>query len=736
MEAPEQNYEVAEKLSKPEHPHMGSELPESVRDKSDDPDSRLLESMRRKVDDSARYWDEIYARAKEDLNFAYYEQWDEAARQQREQRKRPVLSPNLIPQYINRITGAARQTKFSIHIQQTGGPSTNAVTSSGVEIPFSEVMEGMVRDIEAKSKAGFAYSRALQHATEGSIGWLKVELMTGPHDPFNAEILIKHLKNRFSVIVDHLAERPDLQDADFCFIGKHMHVDDFNKAWPEHALDKERKAFGWDVSISDNWYNTDSVMVGEFYWREPVTRVYIQMIHGETGEEYVLEKKASRPILDELEMLGFVKVKEKKHTTWEVKVMLCTAMDVLEKPMTWPGTTIPVVPVTGRQIDVEGGTDYQSLHRYARDPQIMFNYLCSSAIERVSNAPKAQWLATIKQIAGLDDIWNDAVVNARDMLYYKPNETDPPPQRIPGAEVPQAEIAMLQVMRSNLMESIGMYEASLGAKSNETSGRAIEQRQLAGDFGTMEFIDNLTNAIATVGDIICEILPKVYSRQKMRRLVMDDGGQVDIILNKVIVDEQTGTKHTINNIGIARFASHSIAGPSFTSQRSEAMYFLSEMAKANPQVLGIMPDLMVKFMDFAGSSAMARRLKHLVPRHMLSKEDQEALGPEQPTPEQQVEMMKAEAEGQKSGAQVQVAQLQVQQEQVQLETEMVKLEREKIDAVDRDMQSERENEKIEIEQQQAEEQQIDDESLDRKIAIAVKQALAEQNADAKIKQKV
>jgi hypothetical protein len=42
------------------------------------------------------------------------------------------------------------------------------------------------------------------------------------------------------------------------------------------------------------------------------------------------------------------------------------------------------------------------------------------------------------------------------------------------------------------MKSImGIYDASLGARSNETSGKAIMARQREGDVSTFHFIDNL-----------------------------------------------------------------------------------------------------------------------------------------------------------------------------------------------------------------------------------------------------
>ena len=762
--SPEEQYKVAEGLSQPDKPHVGSgNRPDDSYMEERDEENRILNAMRRNVEDSVSFWDEIYLKARDDLDFAYYEQWQPAARREREDKRRPVLSLNLLPQYINRITGAQRQSKFGIHVQQVGGPSMVGITSSGMELPFSEVMEGLIRDIEAKSKASMEYSRAFQHAVEGSIGWLEVSTETSPHDPFNAEIRIKNVKDRYAVIIDHLAEQANFQDANYAIIGKYMNLDDFKKKYPEIA---DRPGGSLDISRTTqsgrmHWYTNNAILIGKYYWKEPVKRTYVRMMNMESGEELIVDKKKHKQILDELELLGYQKQQEKTIDSWQVKVALVTEKDILEGPFDWPGMTIPIVPVTGRQVDTDYGTDYLSVHRYAKDSQMMFNYASSAAIERVANAPKAQWLATVNAVKGVEGMWTDQHVNTRDLLLYKFKADEPPPARIAGAEIPQAEIALTQMTHSTLMDNIGMHESSIGAKSNETSGKAIENRQIAGEYGTTEFIDNLNYSISTVGDVICDILPSVYSNVKMRRLMLADDTQVDIILNKKIVDRKSGTEHTINNLGLARFSSNSIAGPSFTSQRQEFAHFLTEMAKANPQVLGVMPDLLVKSLGMPESSTMERRLKFLVPRHMLTPEEQKDVPEPQPTPEQQVEMAKSQGEmakaqsvGQvaqisvqgettKQELEIQMHQLRVEQEKIQLEQEKVKLAREQNQAVADDMQADREesmmdkeNKKKELEESSKEREgkEKDDEKSEKKMKQVAKQTLAEDKAKQKSKE--
>ena len=71
----------------------------------------------------------------------------------------------------------------------------------------------------------------------------------------------------------------------------------------------------------------------------------------------------------------------------------------------------------------------------------------------------------------------------------------PPPQRQPFSGVPAGALQEALNANDDMKSIIGIYDASLGARSNETSGRAIMARQREGDVSTFHFIDNLSRAI-------------------------------------------------------------------------------------------------------------------------------------------------------------------------------------------------------------------------------------------------
>ena len=749
--------EIAEEIgSGTEMPHRGTKRDKNHTYPQETQTERILRTMVRNIRSAQDFWHRIYRRGDDDTRFAYHEQWDPDARREREENARPVIQPTLIPQYINRVVGAAIDTKFSIHVQQTGGPSMKGYTANGTAIPFAEIMEGLIRDIEANSEAHMAYARGFQHAVESGVGWFETKVFMGPHDPFNPEVEIEHINDRTSVIVDHLAQKPNFQDANFGWRSVWMHRDDFDEKWPEYRLTDKVPLMTGEFGVTENnFYKENSVAVGKYFWKEPMRKRFCRLVHSRSKEELVLEYDSHKMIFDELKQLGYRKVEEREHNTYDVKVILACGHAILEGPYTWYGKSVPYIPVFGRQIDIDGEREYLSLHRHAKDSQIMYNYMASTAIERVAKAPNAPWLYTADQVRGWEQEWDEQHINSRDALIYNHIPDQPPPQRIPGAEIPQAEIALVGLCRQNLMEAIGLYQANLGQKSNETSGAAIQQRQMAGELGSIQFINNLTYSIATMGNILCEILPKIYSNEKMARLTLEDDERVEIILNNRLEDMQTDTVHTINNVGIARFASQSVAGPAFTSQRSEFLMAVTELGKTNPEMMTIIMDLVAKHMDFPGGRALEHRLKRMVPRQFLSPEEQAQMPPPEPTPEQQVEQMQMEQKQIDFQKQAQKAEIDITTQQIELQKEQVESE-----AQVKIHQLKLEIEKLKLEQEQAKAQELDaklaeadatdankaaeaagkdrekmDADIERKVAAQVKKALAEMKSQQMMKAK-
>jgi hypothetical protein len=166
----------------------------------------------------------------------------------------------------------------------------------------------------------------------------------------------------------------------------------------------------------------------------------------------------------------------------EVKWCRMTGAEILERK-DWLGQYIPLILVIGNESNIDGKVTYSGLIRPAKDAMRLYNYSRSAFAQRVALTTKAPWMAAAEQIADYPE-WETANTGNHQVLRYKHLSEDgtviPPPQRISPSDVPSGYAQDMQISEHDIQGTMGMYNSSLGEKSNEKSGRAITARQREG----------------------------------------------------------------------------------------------------------------------------------------------------------------------------------------------------------------------------------------------------------------
>ena len=611
----------------------------------------VLMQMHERVRAAYSYWAPIYQASQDDVRFAYEEQWDPVARAKRQKEDRPCINFNIIPQHINLQVGQARQNKFSVRVSQKGGLYGSLSLFGGPDgdqYTYAQILEGCIRDIELRSHAQQHYVMALQHAVEGGFGWLRVKTMIPPDNPFELEIFIEHVEDRYSVMFDHAAEQPNLSDAMWALESKQMPRREFTARWPDAQVPDHGffAALGDSGPFNSWWAETDLVRVCEYFYKDPMKRTAIRLIHRESGHMLERYKDEIKPILDELKYFGMEILEEKEISTFKVKRLVTNGVAILEEPADWPGYSIPIVPVIGRTVSLDGRRHYVSFTRYARGPQEVLNYHVSSAVERIANSPHSQWTYDVSQIVGgeMEEMWNEDNIFKKKALPYNGSEGQSPPRRHDPPALPTAELNMAMMGSQFVMDAIGQHNANLGKSSNETSGVAIRNRQMAGSVSSYDFIDNLSHAIVSLYQILVDIIPLIYTNDRVQRIINPDDSESLVKLNETIVDEETGKKHNVASINLGRYSAAVTTGPATMTQRTAFVDTMTELGKTNPSMMQVIQDLVFRAMDVPYASQIADRLKKTLPRHMLTKKEQEEIPPPEPTPAEQAMMLQSQAD--------------------------------------------------------------------------------------------
>lgn len=541
--------------------------------------------------------------ALDDMRFRAGEQWPDEIKNERKQKRKPCLTINRIPTFLKQVTNDQRQNRPSI--------KTHPIDDKA-DVETAKVYQGIIKHIEYNSNADVAYDTAFEGAASVGRGFFRI--ITEYCDPmsFNQELRIKRIRNPFSVYMDPNSQEPDGSDMEWCLIIDDMSLDSYKIQFKGSKL---ASLSSWDGIGNEivEWISKENIRIAEYFYK--------------TYEEvdlYLLSNKESILASDLPEILppDIQIIAKRKTKIPKVKWCKINGLEILEETE-WPGTSIPVIPVYGDEIDINGKLILEGIIRNAKDPQRMYNYWASAETETIALAPRAPYIGAEGQFEGHEDQWATANMDNHAYLQYKPvtllGQVLPAPQRN-AFEPPVQAITQARTLASeDLKHTTGIYDASLGNRSNETSGRAIIQRTQQAQTGNFHFVDNLTRSIRHGGRILVEAIPIVYDAAKAQRIIGDEGEQEIIRINELF--ERKG-KQVTYNLNVGKYDVAVDTGPNFATKRQEAAASMLEMGKANPQLTQVAGDLMVKNMDWPGAQEIAERLKKTLPPG-LAEDDKE-----------------------------------------------------------------------------------------------------------------
>jgi hypothetical protein len=333
-----------------------------------------------------------------------------------------------------------------------------------------------------------------------------------------------------------------------------------------------------------------------------------------------------------------------------IKWCVLSGHEVLEGPYEWPGKYFPIIPVWGKETFLDGKRRTRGLIRFAKDDQRLHNYAKSVKAEMLIMAPKAPWIATAKMLEGYEQLWNLAHQRQLPYLLYNhdPNAPGGKPERVQpiniqsGVEVESSE--SIEAMKANT----GIYDPSLGNQSNEISGKAILLRQQQGDTATFAYIDNLSRALTHLGNILIDLIPKIYTGERVMQIVGVDGKAEFVPVNTpVLANPETGepmseadaianeeiepVEMIMNDLTSGRYQVTVTVGPSYATQRIEAAETMMDLIKNIPELFPLVADLLIKNMDWPESERIARRVSIMVPPEAKAAEEgREYIPPQAP----------------------------------------------------------------------------------------------------------
>jgi hypothetical protein len=556
----------------------------------------FLEDVIKKLDTDVKADDHNRIAAIEDLKFAWgIDQWDAAEVSRRKKKDRPILQANLLPQFVDQVTGDQRHNRARINVKPV---------DSKADYNMARIRQGMIADIEYRSNAESIYDYASEMQTTCGYGAWRVLTRYTDENPFLQEIYLESIDNPFLVYMDCESKDMVYADARHGFVLEKLTRKEFEKRYPDAVVPGKEIKHGQGLNM-EHWYDKDQVTIAEYFevvkqekemclmddgsvlekseadkliqeWEEHKIKLQALMpqmqpqvpqgVPTPSGVPFSPSPQGAPPDLNapppqsnqqqtpleqfKLEPRPEI-VKIRKVDMPKVKHWILTASEILSGGLEGEdvaGKYIPLVMVTGKRVNIEGKSYIRGLLRFAKDPQRLFNYSLTSAAEVVHLAPKSPWMVTPKQVDGFEKDF--ALANTDNLPYMKYNPdvvqgvAIPPPQRVSMGDAPVALFAEIERAEGLVRKSIGMGQRDVGQTGPERSGSAIIAAQKPSDIATFCFMDNLAKSICHCGQIINEMIPEIYDTERDARLRDVDGVERWVPINttadkalKVIVDD-------------------------------------------------------------------------------------------------------------------------------------------------------------------------------------------------------
>lgn len=612
--------------------------------------------------------------------FRALKQWPDAIKLAREgagsitgqppQPPRPCLVVDRLSQPCRTISNSIKNADFGFDVLPNG---------AGADRDTADILKGYMRRVENQSRGESPVEWAADGAIEGGLGWLRLkteyvhQVWDGdPTDPeaYDQELQLRRIPNSLSVYCDPAANLPTRRDALYMFVVEDMDKDAFKDRFPKANLRglEEFQSTG-DMSA---WVSKekDTIRVAE-YWRVThqereiwATKDMKQGGEGPppAGVDLMYHRTIRKPI---------------------VKGSLINAIEELET-FDWVGLRIPIFPILGEELNVDGKTILRGIIAMGMDAQRMVNYTYSAAIEIFALEPKKAPSVVAASIANYKSIWDTR--NLYNYAYHPYDQFDDqgreyrPPQPDDTEAPIQAAVALMRTSEEALKASTSTGDASLGnSNPNERSGRALEALQNQSELANSNYADNVKRTLIDLADEMAYVIPKITRPGQVLQIMGLDDEPEQVMVGKPFTTGPDGMPqpapenvtpeiaklkdnlYKFYDPAAGRYATTVTIGKATATRQQEGSKALGELIPHLPPEMAaaVTPDY-VKQLSFPGAQGIAERLEKTLPPHLQAQKDGEQ---SQVPPEVQAQI-------DQMGAALQEAQMAIQTDQAKQQAQI------------------------------------------------------------------
>jgi hypothetical protein len=629
-------------------------------------DPALCVKIRDRVDKWEKYWTINRSLYYEWIDFVMGDQW-------REDESKLFERYNKIPLIYNKL-GVLMNHLVGDQMQNT--PNLQILPDEDVPVETADIRAALIRNISLNSDSKTVYNTVYGQELVGGYSAYRIGTDYINNMSFDQEIKVYAFNDPNHCYWDISAKSKCKTDGMYGGFKTRMSRKKFRDKW------------GKDIESQIGTTSTTEDSTMAFADDDSITQIDD---FEKKGENQTIYKLSDGSVIDQDEFRSLEKIKYEGKKLLSRNGQMVTVIDkretILYKVMhrqiagdfvleetTFESEQIPVVFVDQNSYYTKQGQQItRSFFKDVKDAQKYLNYLATQSAYIMKISRYDQFIMPRKCAANPDtqQQWRDpSIVNGA--LYYDETPSGDRPEQL---RPPELSASLLQQYERTLMDiqsGTGLYNTQLGEMGNEVSGTAIEGRNQRGNKNSEISRNSMNIAIAVGGEIINEMIPKVYDTHRKLSLNMPDAESKSIEINKPLDDYGMAYENSMTQ---GRYKIRLKPGPSYEGEKKESLLSLQSVIEADRtgQVFSMIADLYAENLPLDNTLELRNRLRTIVsPEIIQAGKTGQPLPPKPPQPSKdqilaqlkQAEMQQKEQQAQRD-YQMKVQELQLKQAEMQ-----------------------------------------------------------------------
>lgn len=558
-------------------------------------------------------------------------------------KERPMLEVNRVINSVERITAEGKNSRISVKFRPADNDASEALAES---------LNGKFRADFNACEGEEASDTAYEDAVAGGMGCIRLNTAPAdddedPDSQENKRVVMEYVPESYSVVwFDPAAKRYDKSDGFFAFENYAMSPDAYKEKYGKDPADLSKA--DWQQF---DWYASDLVYIARYYERRLESVNLITYENALTGHTVIYDEAHVEKIADELERIGYRKVKEQAKKLYRIYCSVIDGQEILEEPVLLPGTLIPLVPYYGKRFYNEGKEQIEGFTQKAMDPQRALNVGFSMLAKEAIEANSGQFAVNVKHIAGFEHIWGNPADKAYLPIHDAPaapagtgpqKDAPPPVMQLNPTTLSQA-IAQLISTASDALTQLTGNAVSEQSVPAGVSGKTINAMTGRTDQQDFNFIDNLKKSTRHLGRVWLSMERDLYGSDRVVRIVQPNGEDKLITLTEQVKDNETGEVIGLNDISQGKYDVTVSIGPAFATARQQAIESLTLVLKDLPLSEQVQQELAMSIIDMIAGGEGLDNVKRVIDNQMLMSGLREPETPEEAKKVQEYQQQQARA---------------------------------------------------------------------------------------------